>query len=111
PLSVHFYLVSSACDHDLHPFPTRRSSDLRYDFHVVDLRILPRADHKADLARTECIVRRPAHFFTIDQYRQPVAGHSQPDTVPFADRKSTRLNSSHVKISYAVFCLKKKNKY
>src|SRR5690606_39729444 len=30
---------------------------------------------------------------------------------PFAelDRKSTRLNSSHVKISYAVFCLKKKN--
>src|SRR5690606_28015395 len=28
--------------------------------------------------------------------------------VPIADRKSTRLNSSHVKISYAVFCLKKK---
>src|SRR5690606_41332200 len=27
------------------------------------------------------------------------------------DRKSTRLNSSHVKISYAVFCLKKKNNY
>src|SRR5690606_41096778 len=29
----------------------------------------------------------------------------------FRDRKSTRLNSSHVKISYAVFCLKKKNKH
>src|SRR5690606_30770573 len=28
---------------------------------------------------------------------------------PLLDRKSTRLNSSHVKISYAVFCLKKKN--
>src|SRR5690349_11373058 len=28
----------------------------------------------------------------------------------FADRKSTRLNSSHVEISYAVFCLKKKRK-
>src|SRR5690554_7294867 len=27
------------------------------------------------------------------------------------DRKSTRLNSSHVRISYAVFCLKKKKKY
>src|SRR5699024_11234152 len=27
------------------------------------------------------------------------------------DRKSTRLNSSHVSISYAVFCLKKKNSY
>src|SRR5207302_11450834 len=29
--------------------------------------------------------------------------------VESSDRKSTRLNSSHVKISYAVFCLKKKN--
>src|SRR3712207_7722001 len=28
-----------------------------------------------------------------------------------ADRKSTRLNSSHANISYAVFCLKKKNKH
>src|SRR6266576_742033 len=28
-----------------------------------------------------------------------------------SDRKSTRLNSSHVEISYAVFCLKKKKKY
>jgi len=31
-------------------------------------------------------------------------------TQPLRDRKSTRLNSSHVKISYAVFCLKKKKK-
>src|SRR3712207_8769599 len=30
---------------------------------------------------------------------------------PGRDRKSTRLNSSHANISYAVFCLKKKNKY
>src|SRR5690625_6997609 len=30
--------------------------------------------------------------------------------IPDADRKSTRLNSSHVAISYAVFCLKKKKK-
>src|SRR5690349_24200733 len=34
------------------------------------------------------------------------------DMIVPADRKSTRLNSSHVEISYAVFCLKKKkNKY
>src|SRR5690606_39363576 len=35
-----------------------------------------------------------------------------PDALlrPCQDRKSTRLNSSHVKISYAVFCLKKKTK-
>src|SRR5207253_6300357 len=31
-----------------------------------------------------------------------------PDTTRGRDRKSTRLNSSHVAISYAVFCLKKK---
>src|SRR2546428_6476234 len=31
-------------------------------------------------------------------------------TIPPLDRKSTRLNSSHDQISYAVFCLKKKNK-
>src|SRR5699024_12708267 len=31
--------------------------------------------------------------------------------VQLQDRKSTRLNSSHVSISYAVFCLKKKKKY
>src|SRR3712207_8519265 len=30
---------------------------------------------------------------------------------PGEDRKSTRLNSSHANISYAVFCLKKKNKH
>src|SRR5207249_10722687 len=30
--------------------------------------------------------------------------------IPAVDRKSTRLNSSHVSISYAVFCLKKKKK-
>src|SRR5699024_11762581 len=35
-------------------------------------------------------------------------GSSQADGSPQQDRKSTRLNSSHVSISYAVFCLKKK---
>src|SRR3712207_7470452 len=33
---------------------------------------------------------------------------SLPGRVHFSDRKSTRLNSSHANISYAVFCLKKK---
>src|SRR5207249_7425572 len=33
-----------------------------------------------------------------------------PTPAPLPDRKSTRLNSSHVSISYAVFCLKKKKK-
>src|SRR3712207_7149763 len=34
----------------------------------------------------------------------------QPQRTPLQDRKSTRLNSSHANISYAVFCLKKKKK-
>src|SRR3712207_6985230 len=34
-----------------------------------------------------------------------------PHLTALADRKSTRLNSSHANISYAVFCLKKKNQY
>src|SRR5260221_8760803 len=33
---------------------------------------------------------------------------AEPEEVPRRDRKSTRLNSSHTVISYAVFCLKKK---
>src|SRR5699024_12698482 len=39
-----------------------------------------------------------AHPILVDKY------------LSHADRKSTRLNSSHVSISYAVFCLKKKKK-
>src|SRR3989475_7200638 len=35
--------------------------------------------------------------------------HSYPESWVARDRKSTRLNSSHSQISYAVFCLKKKN--
>src|SRR5687768_18235106 len=41
----------------------------------------------------------------VDHGRNHLAEHRVP-----ADRKSTRLNSSHGYISYAVFCLKKKNK-
>src|SRR5690606_39341338 len=36
--------------------------------------------------------------------------HDSVSSIHRKDRKSTRLNSSHVKISYAVFCLKKKKK-
>ena len=43
-----------------------------------------------------------------DQGSNPCSLHWQADSQP--DRKSTRLNSSHITISYAVFCLKKKNK-
>src|SRR5690554_7130488 len=40
-----------------------------------------------------------------------IAGQYIDSLLEIKDRKSTRLNSSHVRISYAVFCLKKKNTY
>src|SRR5215475_15519577 len=43
-----------------------------------------------------------------DLHVRPVRSHGHHRPVHRRDRKSTRLNSSHVKISYAVFCLKKK---
>src|SRR5438034_7496977 len=58
------------------------------------------------------------HFFwdrILGTYRSPDAGQTQANGNPpdwrsrqISDRKSTRLNSSHTVISYAVFCLKKK---
>src|SRR5690606_40919775 len=68
-------------------FPTRRSSDL-LSFGLVDRHTSQR---QAAMGTPELV---------------PVRAY------PWPDRKSTRLNSSHVKISYAVFCLKKKkNKF
>src|SRR5699024_6907759 len=44
---------------------------------------------------------------TVPSLREMLSCAAEDD---FQDRKSTRLNSSHVSISYAVFCLKKKKK-
>src|SRR3712207_8791264 len=51
-------------------------------------------------------VRRVLQDASNAAVRPRCAAASRPD----ADRKSTRLNSSHANISYAVFCLKKKKK-
>src|SRR5699024_12860394 len=51
---------------------------------------------------------KPGAFFFTGAKKE---GHDYPNHHPkfdIEDRKSTRLNSSHVSISYAVFCLKKK---
>src|SRR5690606_41369784 len=53
--------------------------------------------------------RAPAHRRGPAAGRGPGAGVAG-EAVVRLDRKSTRLNSSHVKISYAVFCLKKKTR-
>src|SRR2546422_3314311 len=51
------------------------------------------------------------HELTLEAILPPQAGQTYPLCVDGArDRKSTRLNSSHGYISYAVFCLKKKKK-
>src|SRR5438034_4733101 len=77
-----------------HSFPTRRSSDLEPD-KALDLprRRRPRGDR--DAAHD----RRAGHAHAVVHR---LGGEAR------RDRKSTRLNSSHTVISYAVFCLKKK---
>src|SRR5690606_41356205 len=53
--------------------------------------------------------RFPAPLRSLGRSRDPMRfGTPWQPLPPAQDRKSTRLNSSHVKISYAVFCLKKK---
>src|SRR5947209_15886621 len=52
-------------------------------------------------------MRRSAARWAGSRRGSPVSRAASP---PIADRKSTRLNSSHANISYAVFCLKKKKK-
>src|SRR5207247_10147922 len=85
----------------LHSFPPRRSSDLR-----------PRAGYDSRrLGR-----RRAESAFAWAHQLHFLGRHPRCSAVPIAgdwnrDRKSTRLNSSHEWISYAVFCLKKKKKY
>src|SRR5437762_8158567 len=74
---------------DLHSFPTRRSSDLLG------------------------VTRREAAEALEEGYRDALAAGGKAFVQGIAealDRKSTRLNSSHRCISYAVFCLKKKRK-
>src|SRR5690606_42130065 len=92
----------------LHSFPTRRSSDLAdRDDHR---RRLPPA-RGARARRGGGRDRAERRLAAAPARRRDRAGCSVPrGDRRGGDRKSTRLNSSHVKISYAVFCLKKKKK-
>src|SRR5437588_12054598 len=80
------FFCSSYGDHRaLHSFPTRRSSDLEAGRCPFKHRGLPSdEDFSGQMMRPNQSLGKPR------------------------DRKSTRLNSSHTVISYAVFCLKKK---
>src|SRR5690606_41618092 len=57
------------------------------------------------VGRVALVVLHHARPAEVDR---ELGDNSRPSAPPARDRKSTRLNSSHVKISYAVFCLKKK---
>src|SRR5206468_9199251 len=87
-----FFLHYSGARRDLLSFPTRRSSDLVEDGD----RTLPAGP------RLVMVAERVA-----GQTERP----QELGLLAAIDRKSTRVNSSHSQISYAVFCLKKKNSY
>src|SRR5690606_42072898 len=63
-----------------------------------------------DLVATKSLYDTAYWFLATDEHGRPAIYPFPPSWVTPVrkDRKSTRLNSSHVKISYAVFCLKKK---
>src|SRR5690348_17401498 len=65
----------------------------------------------SDLAQRLFAAVRPVRIDKEPRFANGVARNLDPLEVVLrlADRKSTRLNSSHPSISYAVFCLKKKN--
>src|SRR5439155_19501902 len=105
PPYIPFFLQFFAHPLDLHSFPTRRSSDLpesNYGYWYPGKNndggagggFEPRPWGHAWLGNKE--MGRGSWWYSgeID--------------LGYRDRKSTRLNSSHVAISYAVFCLKKK---
>src|SRR5204863_9666939 len=101
-----FFFYCPRAPRDLHSFPTRRSSDL------ATLAVLE--DCLADFPGAVLLVTHDRYF--LDRVTNQILAFDKDDagrgtlTALAGDRKSTRLNSSHVEISYAVFCLKKKKK-
>src|SRR5690606_41495457 len=108
----HILLFCCPADHPaLHSFPTRRSSDLE---------LLKNENEKLIELLGDVYGHQRKWTEAKNEYKKLV--EKDPENAEYQykyggvlgmmalDRKSTRLNSSHVKISYAVFCLKKKTK-
>src|SRR5205814_9604899 len=95
---------------NLHSFPTRRSSDL--ESMLVDPAANPRrlSEPSPDLfgARAMPATISDASASPAEKPINKRRIRTRHKSRSSKDRKSTRLNSSHLGISYAVFCLKKK---
>src|SRR5206468_13033353 len=100
---LHFFFQSYPAHRHLHSFPTRRSSDL-----------ISSPDQALDVMDFEPASQKaipPAHWGYLSTGVDDDATVRANRDIVIQDRKSTRLNSSHDQISYAVFCLKKKKKH
>src|SRR5439155_3082907 len=111
PIILHFFIFMLRPPPRPTLFPTRRSSDLqrrrliRQDQPLVRQRHVVHPELPAPLDRVPRRLRQPVPPKAVE------AEHPVVPVVAERDRKSTRLNSSHVAISYAVFCWKKKNQH
>src|SRR5690606_41022340 len=104
-LAACFFFCRYAAPRALPSFPTRRSSDLLLAGPAAALARAGRRPRLGGRADGGGLRGRPLRAAPV-----PGPGRRRAAVRPAGppDRKSTRLNSSHVKISYAVFCLKKK---
>src|SRR3712207_8051429 len=98
---MYFFFNDTATTEIYTLFPTRRSSDLgQFVTTPTDPDEAVSLDEEASTEADEAGGWQDEAFTTAE------SGYPRTDV----DRKSTRLNSSHANISYAVFCLKKKKK-
>src|SRR5207249_10812757 len=108
PRSPRFIFYSARRPSSLHSFPTRRSSDLGAEPPGIGpLRLSQPGPAHSWLALSGLPNRRRG-WCSHDSLAPWNAALYRERAKASKDRKSTRLNSSHVSISYAVFCLKKK---
>src|SRR5205085_10891825 len=105
--STSSFFATSGDPRDLPSFPTRRSSDLDVSGDVTHRHRVARVERACavDVDGLRGDVGAPLGLEGLAVLLGGLLGHWGS-----LDRKSTRLNSSHSQISYAVFCLKKKKK-
>src|SRR5699024_11972347 len=104
-------MLASVVIRAISSFPTRRSSDLcskEYLTQILKDELGCPGYVRSDWGGIKKIKERHKLART-DEQAICMALNNGLDVQGIEDRKSTRLNSSHVSISYAVFCLKKQN--